>query len=93
MRFFTLCITEPLYAQNAATWTSLGLFYLFHEDTTLATEAFYKAQILDPDYAMAWVGRGLVATVEGDVSESRAFFEHSVGLPAPVVSTMTSDPP
>ncbi|TCD60261.1 Superkiller protein 3 [Steccherinum ochraceum] len=71
-------------SRNAATWTDLGLFYLFHGDLQLATEAFYKAQILDPDYALAWVGRGLVAASEGHDAESKAFFEHSTGLPIPI---------
>ncbi|THH28528.1 hypothetical protein EUX98_g5655 [Antrodiella citrinella] len=72
-------------SRNAATWTNLGLFYLYHEDAQLATEAFYKAQILDPDYALAWVGRGLIATSQGNDPESKAFFEHSISLPAPVL--------
>lgn len=77
--------------QNAETWTNLGLFYLFHGDAQLATEAFSKAQVLDSDYALAWVGRGLIATLEGHEPESRAFFEHSIGLPAPVVSCTASE--
>ena len=80
MRLNILCI------QNAATWASLGLFYLRHEDAELANEAFYKAQTLDPDYALAWVGQGLVATVHGHAQEARALFEHATGLAAPVVN-------
>ncbi|KAH8093923.1 TPR-like protein [Cristinia sonorae] len=72
-------------SRSAATWSNLGLFYLHHNDPQLATEAFYKAQILDPDYAMAWVGRGLIATLENKEIESRAFFEHSISLPTPVL--------
>ncbi|KAH9858634.1 TPR-like protein [Lenzites betulinus] len=68
--------------KNAATWTNLGLFYLHHEDTELANEAFYKAQTLDPDYALAWVGQGLVATANGHDKDARALFEHATTLTA-----------
>ncbi|TFY67241.1 hypothetical protein EVJ58_g1753 [Rhodofomes roseus] len=71
-------------SKNAATWTSLGLFYLHHDDAELANEAFYKAQTLDPDYALAWVGQGLVATMNGHTQEARALFEHATGLATPV---------
>ncbi|KAI0644651.1 TPR-like protein [Trametes meyenii] len=70
--------------KNAATWTNLGLFYLHHEDPELANEAFYKAQTLDPDYALAWVGQGLVATANGHNKEARALFEHATTLTATV---------
>ncbi|KAI0371043.1 TPR-like protein [Pilatotrama ljubarskyi] len=71
-------------SKNAATWTNLGLFYLHHEDAELANEAFYKAQTLDPDYALAWVGQGLVATANGHDREARALFEHATTLTATV---------
>ncbi|OSD01253.1 TPR-like protein [Trametes coccinea BRFM310] len=71
-------------SKNAATWTNLGLFYLHHEDQQLANEAFYKAQTLDPDYALAWVGQGLVATLNGHDREARALFEHATTLSATV---------
>ncbi|KAI0082004.1 TPR-like protein [Panus rudis PR-1116 ss-1] len=71
-------------SKKASTWTDLGLFYLHHEDPVLANEAFYKAQILDPDYSLAWVGQGLVATVNGHDKEAMALFEHAVGLTSPV---------
>ncbi|KZT68315.1 TPR-like protein [Daedalea quercina L-15889] len=71
-------------SKNSATWTSLGLFYLHHDDVELANEAFYKAQTLDPDYALAWVGQGLVATLNGHSQEARALFEHATSLAAPV---------
>ncbi|CCM00695.1 uncharacterized protein FIBRA_02734 [Fibroporia radiculosa] len=71
-------------SKSTVTWTDLGLFYLHYGDGELANEAFYKAQTLDPDYALAWVGQGLVATLNGHSPESRALFEHAVGLSAPV---------
>ncbi|KAI0633616.1 TPR-like protein [Trametes polyzona] len=73
-----------LVGKNAGTWTNLGLFYLHHEDAELANEAFYKAQTLDPDYALAWVGQGLVATANGHDREARALFEHATTLTATV---------
>lgn len=73
--------------QNSATWTNLGLLCLQHGDLELANEALYKAQILDPDYTLAWVGQGLVATANGHDTDARALFEHiSTSLPATVVS-------
>ncbi|GBE81379.1 Superkiller protein [Sparassis crispa] len=71
-------------SKNPITWTNLGLFYLYHDDAELANEAFYKAQTLDPDYAPAWVGQGLVATANGHDADARALFEHAVGLTATV---------
>ncbi|TBU40919.1 TPR-like protein [Dichomitus squalens] len=70
--------------KNAATWTNLGMLYLHYEDVELANEAFYKAQTLDPDYALAWVGQGLVATANRHDREARALFEHATGLTAVV---------
>ena len=61
------------------------MFYLHHEDVELANEAFYKAQILDPDYALAWVGQGLVATANSHDREASALFEHATVLTAAVV--------
>ncbi|RPD63776.1 TPR-like protein [Lentinus tigrinus ALCF2SS1-6] len=73
-----------LDGKNAGTWTSLGMFYLQHEDVELANEAFYKAQTLDPDYVLAWVGQGLVATANQHHKDASALFEHATGLTAAV---------
>ena len=70
--------------QNAATWTSLGMLYMQHEDIQLANEAFLKAQTLDSDYALAWVGQGLAAAATGHQREASALFEHASGLTASV---------
>ncbi|KAI0743910.1 TPR-like protein [Daedaleopsis nitida] len=70
--------------KNAATWTNLGMFYLKCEDAELANEAFYKAQTLDPDYALAWVGQGLVATINEHHRDASALFEHVTSLTAAV---------
>jgi superkiller protein 3 len=58
----------------------------------LANEALYRAQTLDPDYAVAWAGQGLIATTNGRDNDARAMFEHAVSLTADVVSTTISFP-
>jgi superkiller protein 3 len=69
------------------TWTHLGLLYLYHSDLELANEALYKAQTLDPDYTLAWVGQGLVASRNGHDADAISLFEHIYNsLPPTVVS-------
>lgn len=68
------------------TWANLGLLYFHHDDIELANEVLYRAQTLDPDYAVAWIGQALVATANGHHLESKAMLEHAVGLTANVVS-------
>lgn len=72
--------------KDAYHWTYLGLLYLHQEDADLANQAFYRAQVLDPDYSLAWVGQGLVATVNGHEPDAHALFEHAHNLSADVVS-------
>ncbi|KAG8910291.1 Superkiller protein 3, partial [Tulasnella sp. 408] len=69
---------------NKATWTNLGLLYLHHEDLELANHAFYRAQTLDPDYSLAWIGQAIVATKNDHVLEARALLEHSITLSAAI---------
>ncbi|KAG6908388.1 hypothetical protein DXG01_004817 [Tephrocybe rancida] len=71
-------------SKNVTVWTNLGLLYLHYDDTELANEALYRAQTLDPDYAVAWIGQALVATRNGHGTEAAAMFEHAIGL-APYV--------
>ncbi|KAH9940522.1 TPR-like protein [Epithele typhae] len=71
-------------SKNAATWTTLGMFYLQHDDAVLAMEAFDKAQTLDPDYALAWVGQALVASSGGHDRDASTLFEHATSLTATV---------
>ncbi|KAG6334505.1 hypothetical protein ID866_4588 [Astraeus odoratus] len=73
-----------LDSKNVVTWAHLGLLYLYHNDVELANEALLKAQILDPDYTLAWVGQALVATTNGRDEHCRALLEHAVGLTADV---------
>ncbi|KAA1474268.1 superkiller protein 3 [Dentipellis sp. KUC8613] len=67
-------------SKDAVTWTHLGLLYLYHDDPDLANEALYKAQTLDPDYDLAWVGQSLVARRNEHYKDSRALLEHAVSL-------------
>jgi superkiller protein 3 len=70
--------------KNAEPWCDLGLLYLYHEDIDLAREAFQRAQVLDPDCALAWVGQALIAAGEGDVKGEMALLSHAAGLDRPV---------
>ncbi|KAH9485295.1 Superkiller protein 3 [Psilocybe cubensis] len=70
--------------KNPKTWINLGFLYFYHGDVELANEAFYRAQVLDADNTLAWVGQFLVATASGDMAESVLLLEHAVGLPTPV---------
>lgn len=56
-----------------------------YDDMELANEALYKAQTLDPDFTMAWVGQGLLASRNGHHATSTSLFEHAVSLTSGVV--------
>ena len=73
-------------SKNAATWANLGLLYFYHGDVELANEALYRAQVLDPDNTVAWVGQYLIATMNNDKTDATLLLEHAVGLTKPVVS-------
>lgn len=90
MIYHMIFVSTPYFSnsQNSAVWANLGLLYLQNNDPELANEAFYRAQTLDPDYTLAWVGQGLVATVNGHEGEAKALFEHAVSLTADVVSDL-----
>ncbi|KAH9083896.1 TPR-like protein [Lactarius deliciosus] len=70
--------------KNVGVWTSFGFLCFYHDDLELSNEAFMKAQTLDPDHTMAWVGQALVATRNGHHADSRMLFEHAVSLSADV---------
>ncbi|KAI9511143.1 TPR-like protein, partial [Russula earlei] len=71
-------------SKNVDVWTSFGFLCFYHDDLELASEAFLKAQTLDPDHTMAWVGQALLATRNGLHTDSRMLFEHAVSLSADV---------
>ncbi|RMD39721.1 hypothetical protein DV735_g5400, partial [Chaetothyriales sp. CBS 134920] len=62
---------------SSRTWTNLGVLYLVNNDIQLANLAFTRAQSADPEYADAWIGQGLLATLHGTVDEARGLFTHA----------------
>ncbi|CAK5265358.1 unnamed protein product [Mycena citricolor] len=64
--------------QNARTWSNLGLLYLRQNDVDLANQAFLRAQTLDPEWTVAWVGQALVASANGHEVDSTALLEHAL---------------
>ncbi|KAH9058809.1 TPR-like protein [Lactarius vividus] len=70
--------------KNVGVWTSFGFLCFYHDDLELSNEAFMKAQTLDPDHTMAWIGQALIATRNGHHADSRMLFEHAVSLSADV---------
>ncbi|WVQ80586.1 hypothetical protein IAT38_002691 [Cryptococcus sp. DSM 104549] len=75
-------VSLELYAKDPIVWVNLGYLYLRLEDDELASQCFLKAQIIDPDYAQAWYGQGLLADRNGDKEQAKALFSHSVTLSA-----------
>jgi len=53
-----LVVSLELYAKDPVSWSNLGYLYLRLDDRDLANQCFLKAQIIDPDYAKAWLGQG-----------------------------------
>jgi superkiller protein 3 len=66
--------------RNASVWTNLGALYLIHNDIQLANDSFTRAQSIDPDFAQAWVGQGLLALLVGETKEARGIFEHAFDI-------------
>jgi superkiller protein 3 len=66
--------------RNVHTWTNLGALYLLQNDVELAEKAFERAQAQDPDYALAWVGAGIIALLSGKESDALAHFTHAFEL-------------
>ncbi|OAF99704.1 TPR-like protein [Paraphaeosphaeria sporulosa] len=69
-----------LNERSVRAWTNLGTLYLLQNDTELAHQAFSRAQSQDPDYALAWVGEGIVALLFGDTNEALSHFTHAFEL-------------
>ena len=66
-----------LNEKNARVWTNLGALYLVQHDHQLANDAFTRAQSVDPDYAQAWLGQGLLAAELNESTEARNLFTHA----------------
>lgn len=62
---------------SARSWTNLGVLYLCNSEYELANQAFTRAQSSDPEYAAAWVGQGLLATLYGNAREAAGLFKHA----------------
>ncbi|KAK4051115.1 Superkiller protein 3 [Microbotryomycetes sp. JL221] len=69
-------------SRTAIPWTNLGLFYLVQGDDELANQSFLKAQVIDSDWAQAWVGQATLADMANHVNESNMLLEHAVSLGA-----------
>jgi superkiller protein 3 len=69
-----------LNERSVRTWANLGTLYLLQNDHELAHQAFARAQSTDPDYALAWVGEGIVALLYGDSNEALSHFTHAFEL-------------
>ncbi|GJJ06168.1 hypothetical protein Clacol_000357 [Clathrus columnatus] len=67
-------------SKNCVIWTHLGLLYLYNQDLEPANQALYRAQIIDPDYVLAWIGQGLVATENQHHTDSYSLFSHAVDI-------------
>ena len=63
--------------KDAKVWTNLGTIYLLQHDVELASEAFTRAQSVDPEYAYAWIGQGLVSVLGGEFEAAQELFEHA----------------
>lgn len=82
---FFHALLDKMFCQDVAVWVDLGLLYFCNNDNMLANEAFLKAQTLDPDFTLAWVGQGIVAVANGHLDDAAALFEHAVSLTADLV--------
>ncbi|KAF2470490.1 TPR-like protein [Lindgomyces ingoldianus] len=69
-----------LNERSVRTWTNIGTLYLLQNDSELAHLAFSRAQSTDPDYALAWVGEGIIALLYGDRNEALSHFTHAFEL-------------
>lgn len=67
-------------SRSAVPWTNLGLFYLVQGDEELANQSFLKAQVIDPDWAAAWIGQATLADLRGHVVDSSVLLEHAFSL-------------
>ena len=66
--------------RSARVWTNFGFLCLVNNDNELANEAFTRSQSADPEYAHAWLGQGLLATLFGNVKEARGLFAHAFDI-------------
>lgn len=60
--------------------------YYHHGDLELANEALYRAQVVDPDYPLAWLGQALVAAGNGHEFDAYSLLTHAITLTPNLVS-------
>jgi superkiller protein 3 len=73
-------------SKRASTWVNLGLLCVQYGDFELATKSLHRAQVLDPECTLAWLGQALTAKANGDNVAARALLEHACSLSATLVS-------
>jgi superkiller protein 3 len=61
-------------------WNNLGFLYLHHSDYELASESFTRAQTLDPDNAVSWIGQALLRSITGLESEAQELLAYAITL-------------
>lgn len=69
-----------LNERSPQTWTNLGCLYLLQNDIQLANDAFTRAQSVDPDFAHAWIGQGLIALMTDNSKEANLLCTHAIEI-------------
>lgn len=75
--------------KDARVWTNLGSLYLLQKDPELASEAFTRAQSVDPEYTSAWIGQGLVSMIAGEYKAAQELFEHAFEISDGIAVSIT----
>lgn len=71
---------NQLPQKDPAVWCNLGFLYLDLDDAALAFQVFYKAQTLDPENPMPWLGQALTAEATGNHEKAENLFAHATTL-------------
>ncbi|KAA1082457.1 Superkiller protein 3 [Puccinia graminis f. sp. tritici] len=79
-----------LLPKNHIAWTNLGFFYVTHSDLELANEAFERAQLIEPDWSLSWMGQALIASLNGQQQKAGELVEHAYSLSLGSITTIES---
>ncbi|KNF03722.1 hypothetical protein PSTG_03244 [Puccinia striiformis f. sp. tritici PST-78] len=79
-----------LMPKNHIAWTNLGFFYVTHSDLELANEAFERAQLIEPDWSLSWMGRALIASLSDQQDKAGELVEHAYSLSLGSITTIES---
>ncbi|WAR61977.1 hypothetical protein PtB15_14B70 [Puccinia triticina] len=79
-----------LVPKNHIAWTNLGFFYVTHSDLDLANQAFERAQLIEPDWSLSWMGQGLIASLNGQQQKAGELVEHAYSLSLGSITTIES---